>query len=524
MSDGERIYIFDTTLRDGQQCPGAGMSYEDNLKYFELASKVRIDVVEAGFPSASAIDFEIVEAICSKRASMAEGPIVAGLCQLREEQVDLTLKSLSAGLGKGFVRLHTYLPVSPTLMKASLGKLADKESDLVELLHKLVLKAVSAGAEVEFSPEGYSRQGENFSFVADLIRAAVSAGASVINCPDTIGGASQYQGEDYFVYKMNKHAEIISSEFPDSEVCWSVHCHNDFGLALDNSLNGVTLGPARQIEGCINGVGERAGNVSLEQCVMVLKKFAPEGLFTNLDTTALGEISDFIASKMLPRQPHTPVCGDNAARHSSGGHTNAILKDPLSYQPFDPSEVGKSISLVFGPLSGGNHAKSIIEEVGYVCSDLEKADLAQAIKEFYKERRKGITNQELMHAYFVLRSPVQVTNIDYSRQDSSTEVHLEGRFFSKEGKVTAKHEGPDSALAALKNAIDQEFPGFEIANYSSRADGRTVTAKSLSEIVLSNSEGKQFKGEGEDSDITIAAMKALISAVNRAYIEVNYRA
>ncbi|MFI4955253.1 MAG: 2-isopropylmalate synthase, partial [Gammaproteobacteria bacterium] len=212
------------------------------------------------------------------------------------------------------------------------------------------------------------------------------------------------QKEEYFVEKMKRHAQIIKEEFPDKEITWSAHCHNDFGLALENSMNSVLYGPATQIEGCFNGIGERAGNVALEQCIMYIKHFGQLGcegrtFYTDVNTEMLQTISDFVNDNMLVRQPHWPITGDNAAKHTSGGHTNAILNNPLSYQAFDPKEVGKEISLLFGPLSGSNHAKSIIEKYGYTCAEEEKTAIAQYIKNHYAERRKGITDEELIHAY-----------------------------------------------------------------------------------------------------------------------------
>jgi 2-isopropylmalate synthase len=401
----KQILLFDTTLRDGQQCPGAGMSFENNLAYARLACQLRVDVLEAGFAAASRTDFNIVHSIVSEIAPIKEGPIIASLCQLREQQFEVTLQALLPGIRYGKSRLHTYLPVDPQLMSASLGSYAENKEQIVKDVYRLIKMAVDENVEVEFSPEGYSRMSENFDFVTDVIRAAVSAGARVINCPDTIGGASHRQGQDYFVEKMNQHAAILSKEFPHQEIVWSVHCHNDFGLALENSMNAIFLGPATQIEGCINGIGERAGNVSLEQCILYLKYFGEaedneELLFCRADITQIKEISDFVAEHMLPRQPHWPISGDNASRHSSGGHTNAVLTDPRVYQPFDPTEVGKEVSLAFGPLSGSNHAKSIIEKHGFRCDEDKKAEIAQYIKDYYADRRKGITDEELMKAYF----------------------------------------------------------------------------------------------------------------------------
>ncbi|MCH9769335.1 MAG: LeuA family protein [Gammaproteobacteria bacterium] len=404
MSKKQKIYIFDTTLRDGQQSPGAGMSFEDNIKYAHYADELGIDILEAGFPAAGQHDFDIVHTIAEQMAAKKSSMVVAALCQLREDQVLRTMEALEPCLKQNKARLHTYVPVDPNLMPASLGKMADDQQHIIDEVYRLIKIAFDAGYEVEFSPEGYSRVAQNFDFVTDLIRAAVRAGARVINCPDTIGGASRWQGENYFVKDMQRHADIIAKEFPEQEVIWSVHCHNDLGLALENSITGVFSGPARQIEGCLNGVGERAGNVALEQCIMVIDQFGemanPEYYFyTDIKLSQLRKVSAFISEKMLPCQPHWPITGENSARHSSGGHTNAVLKNPSAYQPFDPKRVGNEISFVFGPLSGSNHAKSILQQHGFDCSEKDKVHITQAIKDMYAQRRKGITDEELIAGY-----------------------------------------------------------------------------------------------------------------------------
>jgi 2-isopropylmalate synthase len=404
MKKNQRVFIFDTTLRDGQQSPGAGMSFENNIMYAQHAHELGVDILEAGFPAACQNDFDIVNSI-SKNMSAQQSPmIIAALCQLREEQVVRTMQALQPSFSCQKARLHTYVPVDPNLMEASLGKLANNYSKIISDVYRLIKIATDSGFEVEFSPEGYSRMQNNFDFTTDVICAAVRAGATIINCPDTIGGASKWEGEDYFVVNMQKHAEIIEKEFPKSDIIWSAHCHNDLGLALENTMNAVFSGPARQIEGCINGVGERAGNVALEQCIMMIHQFGKEAspaysFITHARMEKLSVISDFIAENMLARQPHWPVTGENSARHSSGGHTNAILKNPMAYQPFDPKEVGNKISFIFGPLSGSNHAKDILEKNGFKCPDNEKTAIAQAIKDKYADRRKGISDQELIAGY-----------------------------------------------------------------------------------------------------------------------------
>lgn len=524
---GKQVKVFDTTLRDGQQCPGAGMSFEDNLLYAKLACELKVDILEAGFPSASALDFEIVNTIAREFGTSPTSPIIAGLCQLRADQIKRTVEALAPAIPFGKARLHTYVPVDPELMAASLGDRAGNKEQIIKDTFEFIRMAVEAGCEVQFSPEGYSRVGSNFAFTTELIRAAIEGGATVVNCPDTIGGACKLEGEQYFVNNMKRHAEIMSREFPQRDITWSVHCHNDFGLAVENTINAVFDGPATQIEGCVNGIGERAGNAALEQCVMIIDQFgtkAPNGSFyTTADTSRIQAISDFVHKHMLPRQPHWPVSGQNAAKHSSGGHTNAILKNPMAYQPFDPQQVGKEISFVFGPLSGGNHAKAIIEQHGYICTDAEKAQIAQFVKDQFKQRRKGVTDDELMSAYFAFRNPCNVDRIDYSRSGDRSTVRLYGTFNKEKIEVSQDYCGKDSALAALKAAMENHFGKFEITSHRSHSEGGGITAHSRSFISIVDDRNEHFEGTGYDQDIEVSAMKAMIDALNRSYIDCRYR-
>jgi 2-isopropylmalate synthase len=510
------VQIFDTTLRDGQQCPGAGMSFAQNLEYARLAAMLRVDVIEAGFPSASKMDFDIVRSIAEEAGSYEFTPTIAALCQLREEQFISTIESLQALVPSGKARLHTYVPVDPALMLASLGKKAGDKAHIVNDLFRLVQMAVNAGLEVQFAAEGYSRMAENFEFTSELFRAAIEGGASILNCPDTIGGASVFEGQNYFVEKMKVHAEIMAREFPTREITWSVHCHNDLGLAVQNSINAVFNGPARQIEACINGVGERAGNAALEQCVMVLKCFAEQvdaqqPFYTTIAAEQLQSVSDFVNEHMLPRQPHWPVSG-----------ANAVLKNPLAYQPFDPRDTGKDISFLFGPLSGGNHAKSIIESFGYKCDEAEKAEIAQFIKDSFPQRRKGITDTELLETYFQYRAPIKVNQIDYSKTGSCSTVTMHGEFFGLSGVIEEINQGNDSALAAVRKLASKYFASLQILSHRSHSAGAGFDAESISEIIIADQYNVNYVGKGKDQDIEISAIKAFLDAVNRAYVDQHY--
>lgn len=404
MKKKKKIIILDTTLRDGQQSPDAGMSFDDNIKYAEHAHALGINVLEAGFAAASSQDFKIVNTISALMASKKSQMKISSLCQLQENQVYQTMRALHPSLPLSKARVHVYLPVDPDLIYASLGIRSNEYNKIIMRLYRLVNEAVKSGFEVEFSAEGYSCIRSDSDFTMDLFRAAIDAGARIINCPDTIGAASRWEGEHYFVNTMNKHAEIIAREYPDQDVTWSVHCHNDFGLALSNTLAAVFDGPASQIEGCFNGVGERAGNVALEQCIMAILQFGDQAhpdysFHTNIFCELLCDISDFVSEHMLPRQPHWPITGKNIARHSSGGHTNAMLNNPRAYQPFDPKRVGQAISFVFGPLSGSNHLKAVLQRNGIKFSGQDMEQVAQTIKGKLPKNRKSITDDELISLY-----------------------------------------------------------------------------------------------------------------------------
>ncbi len=515
----KQIKIFDTTLRDGQQCPGAGMSYTQNIEYAQLAHKIKVDILEAGFPSASAEDYRIVHEIARMYAQQTHSPQVAALSQLRPDQVERTIECLQPLVDSARAILHVYLPVAPELMRASLGSYADDKQQILNDVYDMINQAVKAGMAVEFSPEAYSQMGDNFDFTTDLITAAISAGANTINCPDTIGRACHLQGDDYFVEHMNQHAQIMQAQFPDRDITWSVHCHNDFGLALANSMHAVFHGPATQVEGCFNGIGERAGNVSLEQCIMYIKTFGKDqGYHCQTMSKHITQISDFVGQHMLPRQPHWPISGDNAAKHSSGGHTNAILKNAEVYQPFRPSEVGKNISFVFGPLSGSNHAQSIIHQHGYLCDHQEKQTIMQFIKDFHSSRRKGLTDAEFMAAYFAYRAPIKVEQLGFETVGEEKHFNMQAKIFDSQEKIHFVAKPDDTATTALHRWLNNRFGDFKIQSYrsESKEPGKRAAAHAAISIQADN---EFFQGKANDHDIESAALKALIDACNQWLIK-----
>lgn len=517
----KQIYIFDTTLRDGQQSPGAAMSLEDNIQYAHIAKKLQIDVLEAWFPSASAYEFERVQRI-SDAIVDGDSPVIVWLTQARQHLVDKTIESLlpAAKYDKG--RMHIYFPVDPHLIKAGLW---DKDiHQFPKKIHNFCKQAYDAWLSVEFSPEGYSRIDGTFSFTTDLICAAIEWGATIINCPDTIGWAHPRQGNNYYVHTMQKHATAIAEKYPDKNIIRSVHNHNDLGYALTNSLNGIIDGPATQIECTMNGVGERAGNCSLEQVAMHIHIYGKEQwVYTHLSLEYLQEASDFIAQRMLPRQTHRPITWDNAARHTSWWHVNALLENPTVYQPFDPCIVWKSwISLVFGPSSWGNHAQHIVQEAWRNCPDQHKATFAQYIKTRYQERYKWLSDKEVVAWFVAYMSPVSIDAFSYAKHDGHSSLSLQGTFFDTQNP-TKEADSKDSALAILQALFDEHMPWRRLTNYSSKADTWSINALSIATIDIQHSDWRHMQWVARDADIEISALKALIAAYNTAYVEEKYK-
>ncbi len=397
----EKVILFDTTMRDGRQCPGADVTDGQYFDYMKLISRSGMDIVEAGFPSSSKREFVQVRRLAEMAGSGEFSPSVAALCQSRREQVDSTLRALEPAVGWEKAFFHVYIPVDPRLLSASMGDI-DTDSELQKLEEHIKI-AKRAGMTVQFSPEGYSRIGSNFDWCTDLIRVAVSSGATYINCPDTIGGASHYEWEQYYVENMRRHKEVIDREYPWNSVVWSVHNHNDLGNATENSIWWVVNGVARKIEGTIGWVGERAGNADLLQVVMNMRQFHSQKYDTShIDIAWFHEIGRFVGQHMLPIQPHYPIIWGNAYRHTSGGHVNALRRDRLVYHPYDPESVGWSISLWFGPQSGGNHARDIVEQSG-ISFAWSPSEFAQFLKSHHSDRRKGISDEEVIAWYRIYR-------------------------------------------------------------------------------------------------------------------------
>lgn len=532
------IRIFDTTLRDGQQCPWAGMTKEQNIEFaHKLASAMwENDIIEAGFPASSEYEFDIVSTISREIGSKEWSAKIAALCQLIEEQVVKTIQALD-WCAKWKWRLHTYVPVDPVLMEASINVTHDniaKKQEFVKNVEKYCKLASDAWLEVQFSPEWYSRfrnkqdrnnQEEpwmdNFDFVTDLICAALRWWASQINFPDTIWWACKLEWDEYFINDINKHIAIVKERFPDKNVQFSVHCHNDMWKAVENSINALIDTDVTTVECAVNGVWERAGNTDMQQVLMTIYQFgAKHGLKTDFDLSKLSELSDYIRDNMLPRQPNYPITWDNASKHASGGHANAIIKNPLAYQPYDPVVVWKKIEIVWTPSSWSNQTVYLLNELWYEVYEFEKDIFRDFIKEKYKERRKWITNDELIDAFMEFRNITNIEKIRYSRPNGSATIFIQWKVLGKE--IDQKIEWEDTPMQVLKDRLDILLPGYKIKKFNMWSKWWTVDADAESITILIDNQWNEFKWIWLDNDIVISGLKSQINAFNKAYISKHY--
>src|SRR5215212_9931560 len=352
----QNLIIFDTTMRDGEQSPGASMTKDEKLRIARALERMRVDVIEAGFPAASNGDFEAVKAV----AAMVRESTVAGLCRANDRDIQRGIDALKGA--KGPWRIHTFIATSALHMEKKLRMTPEQVFEQAKLS---VRYAKNACTDVEFSPEDGSRSDPDF--LCKVLEAVIKEGATTINIPDTVGYAVPEQFGEFI--------KSLRTRIPNSgKAVWSVHCHNDLGMAVANSLAAVELGGARQIECTINGLGERAGNTSLEEVVMAVrtrKDFF--GLETRLDTTQIVPTSRLVSQITgFVVQPNKAVVGANAFAHASGIHQDGVLKARETYEIMTAEDVGWTTNrIVLGKLSGRTAFKQRLKELGI---DLESED------------------------------------------------------------------------------------------------------------------------------------------------------
>ena len=377
MTNGQ-LAIFDTTLRDGEQSPGCSMNLEEKLRMARQLEYLGVDIIEAGFPIASDGDFAAVKAV----AAACRNVTVAALCRTAEQDVARAAEALA---GAAHPRIHTFVATSDIHLEHKLRK---TRSEVLEMTRASVRMARSFAEEVEFSAEDATRS--DVDYLCEVVSVAVDAGASIINIPDTVG----YTLPSEFASLVSTIRERV---IDDKDVTISVHCHNDLGLAVANSLAAIAAG-ARQVECTINGIGERAGNASLEELVMAMHVRSDQLSFeTNVNTRELYATSQLLSAIVgFDVQPNKAIVGRNAFAHEAGIHQHGVINNPLCYEIMTPESVGvPNNSLVLGKHSGRHALRLRYEELGYV---LDPAELEMAYGRFTElaDRKKLIYDQDLI--------------------------------------------------------------------------------------------------------------------------------
>ncbi len=499
----DRVLIFDTTLRDGEQSPGASMNLDEKLKIALLLEEMGVDVIEAGFPISSNGDFEAVRRI----AESVKTSIVAGLARAAKGDIERAADALKPAKRK---RIHTFISTSPLHMKFKL----QMESDQV---HQAVVDSITHARrftdDVEWSPEDGSRT--EHDFLCRCVESAIKAGARTINIPDTVGYAVPAEFGALIAMLKNRVPNI-------DQAVISVHCHNDLGLAVANSLAAVQAG-ARQVECTINGLGERAGNAALEEVVMALRTrpdFMPftTGIKTELITKASRLVSGITGFVV---QPNKAIVGANAFAHESGIHQDGMLKNAQTYEIMTPESVGLNRSkLVLGKLSGRAAFKAKLKDLGLDLGDnaLQEAfrrfkELADRKRHVYDEDIVALIDDEIGRANDRIRFlSLKVVCGSTGPQTAALSLAIDG----KEASVEASGQGP---VDATFNAIKMLFPHeAKLQLYQVHAVTEGTDAQAQVTVRMEEA-GKSVNGQASDVDTIVASARAYIHALNKLLVK-----
>jgi 2-isopropylmalate synthase len=498
-SDKDRVVIFDTTLRDGEQCPGATMTHEEKLEVAELLDDMGVDIIEAGFPIASEGDFAAVREI----AQRSKNAVICGLSRAAAKDIDRCAEAIKPAKRR---RIHTFLSTSPVHMKYKLQK---EPHEVYEMVISQVTRARSHTDDIEWSSEDGTRT--EIDFLCRCVEAAIKAGATTINIPDTVGYTTP---EEYFnLFK------TVRERVPNSDMAvFSTHCHNDLGMAVANSLAGVK-GGARQIECTINGIGERAGNAALEEVVMAMKvrnDVLPYA--TRIDGTMLTRASKLVSAvTSFPVQYNKAIVGRNAFAHESGIHQDGMLKNAQTYEIMTPASVGvKQTSLVMGKHSGRHAFVHKLEELGYqlAANQLEDAfvrfkALADKKKQIYDEDIEALVDEEIATAHDRIKVlSLTVIAGTMGPQSATLTLDIEGKH------VTTQSTG-NGPVDAIFNAIHALVPHqAKLELYQVHAVTEGTDAQAEVSVRLSE-EGRSYTSKGADPDTLVASAKAYLGALNK---------
>jgi 2-isopropylmalate synthase len=501
----DKLIIFDTTLRDGEQSPGASMTKDEKLRIARQLERLRVDVIEAGFAASSNGDFEAVKAI----ADTIKESTVCSLARAFDRDISRAAEALK---GARSARIHTFIATSALHMEKKLRMTPDQ---VHEQARSAVRFARNLTGDVEFSPEDGYRS--DVDFLCRVLEAVIDEGATTINVPDTVGYAIPELYGNFI--------RTLRERIPNSDkAVWSVHCHNDLGMAVANSLAGVKIGGARQVECTINGLGERAGNTSLEEVVMAVKTRRDHfGLEVGIDTTQIVPASRLVSQTTgFVVQPNKAVVGANAFAHASGIHQDGVLKARDTYEIMRAEDVGWSANkIVLGKLSGRNAFKQRLQELGV---DLEsEAEVNAAFAKFKElaDRKSEIFDEDIIalvadesvtseQEHFRLVALSQCSEM--GERPHAKVVFAMG---SEECRAEAQGNGPvDASIKAIETRVQS---GAEMVLYSVNAITSGSTESQGEVTVRLQLGGRVVNGVGADPDIVVASAKAYLAALNKLH-------
>jgi len=498
-SSKDQIVIFDTTMRDGEQSPGASMTLREKLELAELLESMGVDIIEAGFPAASAGDLEAVSEI-AKRSKSA---VICGLARSTESDIERCAEAVRHAARP---RIHTFISTSPVHMK---HKLKMGANAVLEAVGRSVTQARNHTDDVEWSPEDATRT--EWDFLVKCCDAAIAAGATTINIPDTVGYTHPAEYRDLI--------KRLRETIPDADkVVWSTHCHNDLGMAVANSLAGVE-GGARQIECTINGLGERAGNAALEEIVMAMRVRGDSLPFDcGIDASQLNRASHMVSRITgFPVQYNKAIVGKNAFAHESGIHQDGMLKNAETYEIMKPEDVGVSkTSLVMGKHSGRHAFRDKLEALGYV---LEPDALNDAFKRFkdLADRKKHVFDDDIAalvdeqlaaSGQRIAFQRLRVVAGSEGPQTAELDIEIDG----EHKWATARGNGPvDAVFKAIRLAIPHEakLDLFQVHAVTGGTDAQAEVSVRL------DGNGFMSTGRASDPDTLVAAAKAYLIALNK---------
>jgi 2-isopropylmalate synthase len=499
IDDSNRVLIFDTTLRDGEQSPGCSMTQPEKLRVAKALADLGVDVIEAGFPVASRGDWEAVNSI----AREVQGPIICGLARCHREDIDQAWKALRDASRP---RIHVFLATSAIHREYKLNMAKD---EILRTAIEGVKFARSLCADIEFSPEDASRTEPDF--LVQVVEAAIEAGATTVNIPDTVGYTVPQEFHEVFAH-LKRHVRGIDN------IVLSVHCHDDLGMAVANSLAAVRAG-ARQVECTINGIGERAGNCSLEEVAMAIKtRESFFGVHTNINTTRLYPTSRLVSQitgMAIPR--NKAIVGENAFAHESGIHQHGMLRNSSTYEIMRPQDVGLTrTNLVLGKHSGRHAFRERVKELGF---EVDESELNRLFDEFkaLADRKKELFDgdiEALVMSASAAEGPWSLLNMHLETDSAAAAVvtlqlaHTDGR--RVEQKMHA--EGP---VDAVVKAIDAAT-GTSVQVRKFEVHSVTVGEDAQGEALLTvEHNGRSYRGAGVSTNIIEAAARSYLEIINR---------